>query len=624
MRLKLPIGVKNSGVTRSAAAVVMVGLLAAFVGLLPSAPGRADQGNTYRQALPMVASDSASAAVPSDSQPAALARELSAATTDDARTAALDRIFDALAIGVYRPDGTPVVSGAETSADDFYFYTQETAMMSGALGRGQRWSVDDLAAFLNTPGLLANGQTVAAAQLQTAISDVIQQASQSPTAANLFEAELVHQLGLQHTPPDDLAVASDPSAPVLDAVQRAIILSDLLINLPRVSNHVAASSALVASSQGILTQSQVTAQDVCGDFSPCKKLRPAGNFAAGFLPLLGDAVKVLTMPVDFFHGISLALGVQVQALADNLKTHYGHETPGAELQFPVMVRMLDELTQTQFNCGWMAGVTFPKQGPIPGIKIDWDPTTLASHGEIVCESACQQTGDDGIATLIFKPKSETAPFTGPLASEHGKVVANALYLSSLGNVFGPADELATPKDADFLWEVDWHSKGSWAGTVTMTWDQPETSAEGTANVRFDVAVPATGEGDTHTNIYRLAQGTDQWSQTLPDCKPAPQTGSATLPPGSASLTVTETDGMMTYEFVMTDGQKVPYTTTCGEDPPTSVPVFAVPPAFPFPMSGPEMPSYKSGPIPISDTISGSTYLQIDDATVVWNWDLHRT
>jgi len=37
-----------------------------------------------------------------------------------------------------------------------------------------------------------------------------------------------------------------------------------------------------------------------------------------------------------------------------------------------------------------------------------------------------------------------------------------------------------------------------------------------------------------------------------------------------------------------------------------------------------MPSYKSGPIPISDTISGSTYLQIDDATVVWNWELHRS
>ena len=82
--------------------------------------------------------------------------------------------------------------------------------------------------------------------------------------------------------------------------------------------------------------------------------------------------------------------------------------------------------------------------------------------------------------------------------------------------------------------------------------------------------------------------------------------------------------MMTYEFVTTDGQKVPYTTTCGEDPPEAVPVFAVPPAFPFPMSGAEMPSYKGEPVPISDTISGSTYLQIEDATIVWNWELHRT
>ena len=230
-------------------------------------------------------------------------------------------------------------------------------MMSGALGRGQRWSVDDLATFLNAPGLLANNAQVTAAQLQTAIATAIQQGAETPTAANSFESELVHQLGLQHTPPDDLATAGDTSAPVLDAVQRAIILADLLINLPRVSNQVAASSTLVASSQGILSQSQVTAQDVCGDFSQGKKLRPAGSFAAGFLPLIGDAVKVLTMPVDFFHGISLrALGVQVQALADNLKTHYGHETPGAKLEFPVMVRMPGraDFRRRSTVAGWLA------------------------------------------------------------------------------------------------------------------------------------------------------------------------------------------------------------------------------------------------------------------------------
>ena len=66
----------------------------------------------------------------------------------------------------------------------------------------------------------------------------------------------------------------------------------------------------------------------------------------------------------------------------------------------------------------------------------------------------------------------------------------------------------------------------------MTWDQPGTEAKGTAYVRFDVAVPATGEGDTHVNVYKLTEGTDQWSQSLSDCTPSPQTGSATLP-GSA-------------------------------------------------------------------------------------------
>ncbi len=112
-----------------------------------------------------------------------------------------------------------------------------------------------------------------------------------------------------------------------------------------------------------------------------------GKFAAGFIEVFGKVIQVAVVPLDLFHGLSLALGVKVEALADNLKTHYGHETPGQPLQFPVRVRMLDDLTDVQVNCGWLVGITFPKQGPIPNIKMQWFTGDPSRAGPLPVESA---------------------------------------------------------------------------------------------------------------------------------------------------------------------------------------------------------------------------------------------
>jgi hypothetical protein len=286
--------------------------------------------------------------------------------------------------------------------------------------------------------------------------------------------------------------------------------------------------------------------------------------------------------------------------------------------------MLDEVTQTQIECGWMAGITYPKQGPIPNIKIQWDYDTLQQHGTITCGLDCQQTGDDGIATLVFQPKQEQAPYTGPLTSETGRVEANALYLSSLGNMYGPVSEAATPKLVDFVWNVEWHAKGTWEGTVTDTWTADgQEFAHGTANVKFELALASPGEGDSHTNIYKLTQASMQWDQSLEDCRPSPKTGTDSLDPGSTDLTVTEKDGQMTYEFTTHSGKKVPYTVVCGDDDPVSVAVFSSPVAFPFPMGGEEDPHYQGQSQPIGTTITGSTTVVTDSGTVKWTWKLTK-
>ncbi len=615
-------GLRSFRVALMTAVAVMIGLVA----ILPSAPGAAEPAGQYRQFAPMLVADSAASPVTANAQAAQLAADLVTATTDDARSAVLYKVFDTLHIGVYAGDGTPIVSGAETSAQDFYFYELETDIMAASLGRADRWSFEDLAAFLNKPGVLSGGVTVTGEQLQTVLTNVIHDSEQSPDDAMSFLPLLVRELGLQHSPADDVT-ASDTSAATLDALQRQLLLSDLLMTLPHGDAQIMATS-LPEDTNGILRRSGVTAQNVCTDFKGGKAARNLGKFAAGFVEIAGKVISIVAAPVDLSHGLTLALGVKVEALTDNLKTHYGHEEPGAELQFPVRVRMLDQVTQTQIDCGWMAGVEYPKQGPIPNIKIEWDTTTLEQHGKITCGVSCQQTGDDGIATLIFDPKQEAKPYgEGRLTSEKGRVEANALYLSSLGNSFGSVNEVVTPKTADFVWEVEWHAKGAWEGTITMNWDQDGDVASGTAQVRFELGLAAPGEGDVHTNVYQLTEGSVQWTQSIgPDCQPPTKTGTDILPKGIGALTVTETEDTMTYAFADTGAFSPPmYTIMCGTDEPVAVPVPVTPVLFFLPLADINGTSgFQSQPGALGDVIKGSvTVAGHDGASFRWDWNLKR-
>ncbi len=123
---------------------------------------------------------------------------------------ALNHIFDALHIGVYSGDGTPIVSGAETSSDDFYFYEPEVQMLAASLERGDRWSVDDIVAVLNGPHVLS--QDITSEQLERAIAN----RSGMPLRIRppgVAGAGLVQALAVQHGSPNELTGMTDTSAP---------------------------------------------------------------------------------------------------------------------------------------------------------------------------------------------------------------------------------------------------------------------------------------------------------------------------------------------------------------------------------------------------------------------------
>ncbi|HYI16413.1 MAG TPA: hypothetical protein VEX37_13540, partial [Thermomicrobiales bacterium] len=180
--------------------------------------------------------------------------------------------------------------------------------------------------------------------------------------------------------------------------------------------------------------------------------------------------KIAAVVIDGIHGSLLAFSVLVYSLDQTLETHYGHEMAGEALNFRVKVEMVDELPENVVKCGWLLGVEFPKKGPIKDVAMVWEQAQLGQHGTVICTETCIKTAPDGIATLIFQPKSETTPGRGWVVEEKGIVTGYAMYQSRHKNVLGSINQIITPKSGATTWTVAHHQIPGYDVTLTVEYD----------------------------------------------------------------------------------------------------------------------------------------------------------
>jgi hypothetical protein len=392
------------------------------------------------------------------------------ATSDEARYEALLGVMDALGIGVYSDTGEQIVGGAERGAGDFYLYELEVRMMAAALGRGDTSTVEDLARTLTDLPVLDNNAEVDPELLRQVLVQGAQESQSTPSDLSSLPALIVRQLGLTAGHPYDLFTDVPMDDLSFDPLASFLILTDILLpTVHDIGPVQVGATQLVAQSQGIL---KATAADdsVCASDvgTGVKETWAGGKWALGFVKVIGNAVKLTAVAIDGIHGSVLAYSVHVSELDQLLSTHYGHESAGQALHFRVKVEMLDALPDNVIKCGWLLGIEFPKQGPIKDVMMVWSQGALASHGTIRCDDTCRKTGADGIATLVFQPKSEIDPGRGWVVEERGQVTGIAMYQSRHKNVLGSLNQIITPKSGTTVWTVSYHQIPGY--TVTLTAD----------------------------------------------------------------------------------------------------------------------------------------------------------
>jgi len=435
----------------------------------------------------------------------ALALAVTQATSDEARFEALLDVMDALGIGVYAASGEQILGGAERGVGDFYLYDQELWMMAASIGRGDTWSIHDVALLLTNIPILESGGSVDAELLRQVLVDGTKEAMAAPADQLSLVPLLVRQLGLNQAHPYDLSTDVALDAVRFDPLSYFLVISDFTVPIVAEHGPVQSSSTLVAQSQGVLKQ---TASDnPCGSQigNGVKESWAFGKWLLGFAKKIGPAMKTAAVVIDGIHGAILAYLVQVSSKTTDTQTHYGHESAGKELQFKVEVKMLEDLPENVIKCGWLLGVEFPKKGGIPGVTVVWFEGSLDEHGEIVCGATCQKTDENGIATMIFRPKKEQNPGEGNVVTEIGTITAAAMYLSRHKNVIGRVNEVATPKTAVEGWSVEHHELPGYKITMDMIYDVNAKLVDsgvtatyiGSGSVSYTVWIPGTAVEPPH-------------------------------------------------------------------------------------------------------------------------------
>jgi hypothetical protein len=294
-------------------------------------------------------------------------------------------------------------------------------------------------------------------------------------------------------------------------------------------------------------------------------------WVAGWMFSGGGSSVVIQANIIDLHGIpSGVIGIRVQQIGSGTqKTHYGpagHEADaGKELRFQVQV--IEDINAPATICGVMAAAQFPRPGPIPNVRMNWNTGGLDKYGEVRYEPASGFSGSDGMATLIFTPKNEVIPGFGSEIDRPGVLLATPDFSTASPGTFNLAGvpltmpwEVSFHKPRGFKFSntnVHWHganSGGTWdinfALSGSVCGDTPY--AQWLFDLVFSIVVTGNGFGTEHfapvpgkvpvtlspDSSVLLIDGVPEWPVQIdfvPSTSPAVRFTVGEFAPGSGSL-----------------------------------------------------------------------------------------
>jgi hypothetical protein len=329
-------------------------------------------------------------------EPAAAAAAVLDAPSDAARRDAILAIFAGVGIGVYTPNGAPMVVGAERSPDDFFAYDFQIDRLAAAVRDGDRTSLADVVEDLAGAGFTEDGSAFSAERIAASVRAAIATVGGDSDAPTGYGIQVVHALTLNRPDGIDLSVAIDASTVRLDALAAFLLADD--ITLPSLDAAPAPTSlvghlASINAAPGV----PLAASAACGSIgSLATATRSIGQTAHELVRRgLGPGTDVS----PYLHSVLMHAAVEATMTSSNGWHHFHRDTGNTGIAaFQLSLRLRVRPTQQAIDCGLLAGVTLPPEGPISEAPVTWDDAQLRRHGTNDCPTwGCQATDNEGLA-----------------------------------------------------------------------------------------------------------------------------------------------------------------------------------------------------------------------------------
>lgn len=362
-----------------------------------------------------------------------LADQLWEAQDEQSATTALKELFRALGLGIYTPDGAPVLAGSERRAEDFFLYDFQVGILARAMIRRNGTLFREYANALEQNVRLATATKeipFARDLLVEGLHRRYQQAAAQPNDPRSFLPLVVDGLARHHSTPTSLQEFDRHPADefLLDPVQTFLVSLDIFVQPERPQRRLPAPTASAISPLSWLESTVYAASPPCDKIlGDPEKEGYWGTFLDGLgelLESLGLEGKVgtkitkgvgrLNKGADVAQLAILKYGITLTVTAEPPKLHLHHT--GSEWEQIKLTAKVEfdpgKIPEGVIKCGWLSGANIPRPGPVPDVTVEWSfqpspqgvfeahPKTLQAGRQV---GSLQKTDSQGKSEYLLLP-----------------------------------------------------------------------------------------------------------------------------------------------------------------------------------------------------------------------------
>lgn len=346
----------------------------------------------------------------------ALANQLVDAKRADEAYAVLLKVFGAIGLGVYTPDGRQIQAGAEQSERDFFLYDFQARVLAATLIHPSYISFSNFSYVLGGTILELEQPVELEPLLTLAVARRYQQATANPKDPNNFI--MLFMDGLARRQPIPYSLENSSSDYPVSPVQSILLVMEFFMGQQATAAEVPA--AADTSALAWLAKPLLLIQSAHAQGGPCESIQgetdrkhygwgiAAINELAEELPgrvaQIAKAFDKLTAGIEAMGDLLMLYGLDIHVQPQPYAVHLRHDAP-VDAKIVATVTFDPQVVSDEvLKCGWMAGKQMPTKGPLADVETSWAfSRPLPPH--LVMDSKTQVTA---AGSLGLKTKTDRA------------------------------------------------------------------------------------------------------------------------------------------------------------------------------------------------------------------------